>query len=76
MPKREIDLSTTDMKTALRIMMAEAGVSGFAEVARAMNMKETTLRSAVSREALRLEDFRRIAEMLGYTVVARPRGEE
>lgn len=78
MANREIDLSTTDMKTALRIMMAESGVSGFAEVARALDMKETTLRSAVSRGALRLEDFRRVAEMLGYTVVVRPqekRGE-
>ncbi|WP_067936459.1 hypothetical protein [Alicyclobacillus kakegawensis] len=76
MAKHEIDLGTTDMKTALRVMMAESGVSGFAEVARALDMKETTLRSAVTRGALRIEDFKRIAAVMGYTVVAKPRGEE
>ena len=71
MNQREIDLMDTDMKTALRIMMAETGTRSLADIARALDMKETTLRSAVAREALRLEDFKRLAAHLGYTVIVR-----
>lgn len=72
MLKRDIDLNETDMKTALRIMIAEAGVDSIASVARSLDMKETTLRSSITRETLRVEDLKRIASSMGYTVVIKP----
>ncbi len=71
MSEREIDLSKTDTRTALNIMMAESGVKSLADIARTLGVKETTLRSAIGRGSLRLADFQKIAESLGYEVVVR-----
>lgn len=68
---REINLSSHDAKTALRIMMAEQGVHSFAGIARALDVKETSLRSTITRGSIRLSDFMRIAEHLGYSVIVR-----
>lgn len=72
MNKREIDLNETDIKNVLRVMMAESQVDSLASIARALDTKETTLRSSITRQALRLEDFKQIAALMGYTVVVKP----
>ncbi|QSO55474.1 hypothetical protein JZ785_27670 (plasmid) [Alicyclobacillus curvatus] len=71
MERREINLAKTDMRTALKIMMAEAGVESFASLARTLDIKETTFRSAVGNGSLRLADFMKVAESMGYTVIIR-----
>jgi hypothetical protein len=68
MSDRVIDLNKTSLKSALKIMMAEAGIDSLADVARKIDMKETTFRSAINNDALRLKDFLKAAKFLGYTV--------
>lgn len=68
--ERQIDLSDMSIRKAINIMMAEADVSTYADIARAIEMKETTLRSAISNESLRFEDFKKIANHLGFKVIA------
>lgn len=68
MTDRVIDLSKTTPKAALKIMMAEAGVDSLAFVARNIDMNETTFRSAINNDAIRLKDFLRAAKFLGFTV--------
>lgn len=69
---RDIDLSQLDIRTALKIMMAENNVNSFADIARNLEIKETTFRSAVSNGSIRLEDFMKVAKSMGYTVVLKP----
>ncbi|MGO4268264.1 helix-turn-helix domain-containing protein [Paenibacillus sp. TAF58] len=69
MSNRVIDLSTTSVKSALKIMMAEKGIDSLADIARSLDVKETTFRSAINNESIRLTDFLKVAEYLGYTVI-------
>ncbi|QQE81606.1 hypothetical protein [Alicyclobacillus sp. SO9] len=68
---REMNLAETDMKRVLKIMMAEAGVDSLADTARSLNIKETTFRSAVANNSLRVADFMKVAEFMGYEVIVR-----
>lgn len=65
---RTIRLNETDIKTALKIMNAESGINSIAELAKKLDMNDTTLRSALNNGALRVVDFLKITELLGYTV--------
>ncbi len=67
----EIDMRDTDIKTAIRQMIARSGVRSLASVARGMEINETTLRVAVNNGQIRLKDFLRIAELCGFQVVVR-----
>lgn len=69
MSDRIIDLSTTNLKAAVKIMMAESGVDSLADVARSLNVKETTFRSAINNGSIRLNDFLKVSGILGYTVI-------
>jgi TPP-dependent trihydroxycyclohexane-1,2-dione (THcHDO) dehydratase len=69
MPRITIYLDETDFKTALKIMMAESGMASFSELARKVGTKETTFRSAINNNAIRLVDFIKAAEAMGYAVV-------
>jgi hypothetical protein len=69
MSSRVIDLSSTSLKAALKIMMAESEIDSLADVARNLDIKETTFRSAINNESLRLNDFLKIAESMGYSVI-------
>jgi TPP-dependent trihydroxycyclohexane-1,2-dione (THcHDO) dehydratase len=71
MPNITIDLRETDFKTALKIMMAESGMGAFSELARKVGTKETTFRAAINNNAMRLVDFLKAAEAMGYTVVVK-----
>jgi hypothetical protein len=69
--KREIVLNDTDLKRALRIMMAESNIDSMAAVARKLNIKETTFRSAINNNSLRVADLIKVCEMMGYEVIVR-----
>ncbi|MBC9783565.1 hypothetical protein H1S01_03435 [Heliobacterium chlorum] len=64
----KIVLGETDIKTTIRMMIAASGLTGLAELAREMGEKENTLRSAVNNGAIRLVDFQRAAEIMGFSV--------
>jgi DNA-directed RNA polymerase specialized sigma24 family protein len=71
MEKRTLVLNEMKLSHALRIMMAESNVQSFAEIARDLGMKETTFRSAISRDSIRLSDFLALADILGYQVIVK-----
>lgn len=71
MEKRTLILNQMKLSHALRIMMAEAEVTSMAELARDIGMKETTFRSAVIRDSMRLSDFLALSDILGYEVIVR-----
>jgi predicted transcriptional regulator len=64
-----INLNETEIKKVLKIMMSEQGIDSMADIARALNIKETTFRSAVSNNSIRLTDFLKVAELLGYELI-------
>lgn len=69
MSSRVIDLNKTSLKAALKIMMAETGIDSLADVARKIGIKETTFRSSINKGSIRLNDFLKVAEFMGYTVI-------
>ncbi len=71
MEKRLLKLNEIKLNQALRIMMAESNTSSMAEIARNLDMKETTFRSAIARDAIRLSDFLSLSDLLGYEVIVR-----
>lgn len=70
----EIDMRDTDIKMAIRQMIASSGMRSLASVARDMGINETTLRVSVNNSQIRLKDFLRIAELCGFQVVVRGGG--
>lgn len=71
---QRINLHETENKTAIRIMIAEADVPSIAALARNVGIKETTLRSALANNTLRVEDMANIADHLGYDLIIEKRG--
>jgi hypothetical protein len=71
MEKRLLELNKIKLNQALRIMMAESNTSSMAEIARDLGMKETTFRSAITRDTIRLADFLALSDLLGYEVIVR-----
>jgi hypothetical protein len=69
--KRTIDLNKTTIKSAMKIMMAEAEVGSLADLARKLDIKETTFRSSINNGSIRLADFMKAAHEMGYTVIVR-----
>ncbi|MNW61352.1 hypothetical protein D3C74_394040 [compost metagenome] len=72
----EIKLDMEQVTNAVRLMLASRGRSSVAGLAQDIGMKETTLRAAIKNSSLRLEDFVRIADTLGFTVSVKDREEE
>lgn len=73
--KREIVLNDTDLKRALKIMMAESDIDSMAALARKLSIKETTFRSAINNNSLRVVDLIKICELMGYEVIVRNKNE-
>lgn len=67
--ERIINLHEKNLKSALKIMMAEADVSSFADLAKHVDMKETTFRSAVNNESFRVRDLLKTAESMGFDLI-------
>jgi hypothetical protein len=64
-----IDLNNVEMKKAMRIMMANSGTESLAMIARELGMVETTFRSAINNDAMKLKHFVKAAEVMGYRVI-------
>lgn len=73
--KRTLVLNDTKLSQALRIMMAESDTPSMASIARDIGMKETTFRSAISRDSIRLSEFLAISDALGYEVIVKDKTE-
>lgn len=71
MNTREIVLNEVELKKAIKIMMAESNITSMASLARDLKYKETTFRSAISNNSLRLADFIELSDIMGYEVIVR-----
>ncbi|MFC0560775.1 hypothetical protein [Halalkalibacter alkalisediminis] len=66
-----INLSETELKKTLRTMVSESGMNSFAALARNLGYNETTFRSAIANDAIRLKAFLEAADTMGYEVLVR-----
>jgi FAD synthase len=66
---KEIYLTNINNKNVIRLMMEDSEYDQFQKIADAMEMPKTTFQSTLSRDSLKLRDFQRIAEILGYQII-------
>lgn len=65
---RSFHLGDMSNKTAIRAMMDGSEYTQFKQIAEALDMPETSLRSTLNRNTLRVNDLQRIADLLGYKI--------
>lgn len=65
---RSFYLGDMSNKTAIRAMMDGSEYTQFKQIAEALDMPETSLRSTLNRNTLRVNDLQRIADLLGYKI--------
>lgn len=65
---KEINLSEVSIKTAVRLMMENTEYDQFQKVAESLDIKKTTFQSALDKGTMRMKDFQKVAELLGYEV--------
>lgn len=68
---RDIVLNEMELKKTIKIMMAEANITSMASLARELGYKETTFRSAINNNSLRMVDFIKLSKIMGCEVVVR-----
>lgn len=66
-----ITLEEENLKKALKIMMSESEIDSMAALGRELGYKETTFRSAINNNALRMKDFLNAADLMGFEVIVR-----
>ena len=62
-------INENDSKKALRVMLSESGLDSMAALGRELGYKETTFRSAVNNNAIRVKDFVKAADLMGFEVI-------
>lgn len=67
----EFKLHSDKATNSVRQMLAARSRSSVGALATELDMKDTTLRAAITNESLRLKDFLRIAERLGFSVIVK-----
>lgn len=66
-----IKLNEEELKKTLRIMISGSNLDSLAALGRELGYKETTFRTAVSKNSIRYHDFIRAADIMGYEVIVR-----
>jgi hypothetical protein len=66
-----IKLQEDEIKKALQVMISESGLGSMAALGENLGYKQTTFRSAVTNNSLRLRDFINAAEIMGFEVIVR-----
>lgn len=57
-----------NIKNAVKIMMEDSEYKTLKQLAEALNVPETTFRSALNNDALRFRDLLKIMNLLGYSM--------
>lgn len=60
-----------DIKKTFRLMLCESGLPSFAALGKEIEIKESTFRSALNKNSIRLKDFLKAADTLGFEVIVR-----
>ncbi|MBJ6360899.1 hypothetical protein ACFOQM_06245 [Paenibacillus sp. GCM10012307] len=61
-------IKVTDIDKTIKMMIAENNIDSKAALGELVGIKNTTFRAAIANNSLRLADFIRIADALGYTI--------
>lgn len=73
---KRIDIEEVSLKTAIRVMMEGSQYQQFKEIAETLSIPKSTLQSALDNNALRVRDFTKIADLLGYKIVLEQKEKE
>ncbi|WP_338754861.1 hypothetical protein [Bacillus sp. FJAT-52991] len=65
---KEINLQDMSVKNAIRIMMEDTDLDQFQKIAKALDKQKSSFQSSLDRNTVRVEDLKKIAALLGYTV--------
>ncbi|MCM3405941.1 hypothetical protein [Cytobacillus oceanisediminis] len=65
---KEIKLTETSIKSAVRLMMEETEYKQFQEVATALEIPKSTFQSALDNNSMRVRDLQKVADLLGYEI--------
>lgn len=65
---KTINVSDMNIKNAVKIMMEDSEYKTLKQLAEALNVPETTFRSALNNDALRFRDLLKIMNLLGYSM--------
>ncbi|MED1489168.1 MULTISPECIES: hypothetical protein [Bacillus] len=65
---KNISLDEISLKNCLRLMMEGTDYKTFKQVAEALGIPKSTFQSALDNDYLRVRDFLKIADLLGYTI--------
>jgi hypothetical protein len=68
-------LSKDNIKQTIKYMMIENNIDTYKEVAEKMGTNETTLRTRINRNSVKLVDFIEIAEELNFEVIVKKKNE-
>ncbi|RAU96783.1 helix-turn-helix domain-containing protein [Paenibacillus sp. YN15] len=69
-------INKTTIKAAVDVMLAETQYGNVADLARGLNIADSTLRTTINRGTLRVADLIKIADMLGYSVIIERKGAQ
>ncbi|KPB03070.1 hypothetical protein [Bacillus sp. CHD6a] len=65
---KTINVANMNIKNAVKIMMEDSQYKTFKQLAEALDVPETTFRSALNNDALRFRDLLKIMNLLGYSM--------
>ena len=65
-------LNETNLKKIIKIMMAETDIASLATLAKEIGIKETTFRSALNNNALRVKELIEVSKKMDYEIIIRP----
>lgn len=65
---KKINLMDMSVKNVVRIMMEGTEYDQFQKIAEALGIKKSSFQSMLDRNTVRVEDFKKIANLLGYSI--------
>ena len=71
--ERNLVLNEENLKRIIKVMMAESDVPSMASLAKEIGIKDTTFRSALNNNALRVKELIQLSDKLGYDITLKSR---
>ncbi|MGE6721068.1 hypothetical protein ACQKGD_27605 [Peribacillus frigoritolerans] len=66
-------LNESNLKKIIKIMMAEADIASMATLAKEIGIKDTTFRSALNNDSLRVKELIALSDKLGFEITLKAR---
>lgn len=71
MAEINLKLSEDEIKKAVLVMISESGVGSMASLGDKLGYKQTTFRSSITNNSIRLKDFIKAADIMGFEVIVK-----